>query len=308
MSYTFNFEKLMINENIRQVALSQINKAQKNLQDRTNPHEGIHEARKCFKKIRALIRLIRPGISKDTYKAANVFFRDLARALSDARDASAVVEVLDEVKSNGYYQFPSTQMEQVYHYFESEKNRIESQSLTDFDDLEKVVQQLETYKENLQYWEISPECFATIAEGIKQQYKKAAEGYKITFRYAAHEEYYHEWRKELKYLRYHVSLLIPLWQNYLTMLEGELHRLTDYLGKDNDLKVVRNKLKETPGFEYEQYQDFYEILALEKHALQNEAQKLGTKLLAETPKSFGKKFEKYYDAEVQFSRIVENSE
>ena len=39
--------------------------------------------RKCFKKVRAVLRLIRPETGEKTYRAENTCFRDAARPLTD---------------------------------------------------------------------------------------------------------------------------------------------------------------------------------------------------------------------------------
>src|SRR5258708_7824146 len=56
------------------------------LEGLTGEHEGprdevVHETRKCFKKVRALLRLVRPVIGEKAYRAENLCFRDVARPL-----------------------------------------------------------------------------------------------------------------------------------------------------------------------------------------------------------------------------------
>jgi hypothetical protein len=56
--------------------------------------EGVHDARKAFKKARAVARLVR-GALGSSWRAQDHFWRDLGRALSAERDAQAVVEAFD---------------------------------------------------------------------------------------------------------------------------------------------------------------------------------------------------------------------
>ena len=51
---------------------------------------AVHEARKCCKKLRALLRLVRPAISARTYRDENTAFRDAARPLTAVRDAKVL--------------------------------------------------------------------------------------------------------------------------------------------------------------------------------------------------------------------------
>jgi CHAD domain-containing protein len=59
--------------------------------------EGIHEARKAFKRLRALLRLTRDQLGTDVRRRENAAFRDAGRRLSGARDARVLVETLDDL-------------------------------------------------------------------------------------------------------------------------------------------------------------------------------------------------------------------
>src|SRR5262245_49986710 len=57
--------------------------------------EMVHEARKGLKKLRALVRLVRPGVGGKLYRRENIAFRDISRPLTEVRDAKILVEALD---------------------------------------------------------------------------------------------------------------------------------------------------------------------------------------------------------------------
>lgn len=61
-------------------------------------HEGIHEARKRFKKIRTLLRAMRSELGTDKYQDENTFFRDIARSVGAVRDAQSLIECLEKLK------------------------------------------------------------------------------------------------------------------------------------------------------------------------------------------------------------------
>jgi CHAD domain-containing protein len=80
---------------VRRLLADQIGKARASLAVAMNdPNAGIHETRRRFKKIRALLRLVR-GAGEDFYAAENARYRDVARSLAGARQATALVETLD---------------------------------------------------------------------------------------------------------------------------------------------------------------------------------------------------------------------
>src|SRR5262245_18163585 len=59
--------------------------------------EAVHEARKSLKKIRAVLRLVRPVIGEKAYRRENTCFRDAARPLTEVRDARILRETFDKL-------------------------------------------------------------------------------------------------------------------------------------------------------------------------------------------------------------------
>src|SRR5262245_49805079 len=88
-----------LRKGIRRIVRKQMEAA---LEQLTGPHKGsrdeaVHEARKCFKKIRAVLRLVRPVIGEKNYHEENTCFRDAGRPLTEVRDAKIFIETLDQL-------------------------------------------------------------------------------------------------------------------------------------------------------------------------------------------------------------------
>src|SRR4051812_25818858 len=84
----------------RSVAESQLRKAIGFLEEQPHgPHEAVHDARKKFKRVRALYRLIQPD-AKAFRTLENARIRDIAQTLSAVRDATALVETIDYLATN----------------------------------------------------------------------------------------------------------------------------------------------------------------------------------------------------------------
>ncbi|MBD3675179.1 MAG: CHAD domain-containing protein [Planctomycetaceae bacterium] len=102
MAYRLRQSK-SVQTSLRKVATEQIDKAIDEINDADlDAHETVHQVRKRCKKLRGLIRLVRPVF--DDYQDENTCFRDAARALSDIRDAQSQLECLDDLRS--YYERP----------------------------------------------------------------------------------------------------------------------------------------------------------------------------------------------------------
>src|SRR3954462_10466026 len=93
MAYSLSLDDLAAS--VKRVAGEQLGTAAEGLQDPDDPVEAVHDARKRLKKTRSLLRLARPAMRADAFRAYNRELRDQGRALSGARDADVMVETVD---------------------------------------------------------------------------------------------------------------------------------------------------------------------------------------------------------------------
>ena len=96
MSYRLYFNETLA-DGLPRVAAEQVDRGIAELGgNQSDLAEAVHQVRKRCKKIRGLLRLFRGSLSA-SYSQENAWFRDLARSLSDARDAEAMLECLDSL-------------------------------------------------------------------------------------------------------------------------------------------------------------------------------------------------------------------
>jgi inorganic pyrophosphatase len=88
-----------LRKNIQRIARKQMDNALECLAGprEGSPVEAVHEARKSFKRIRAVLCLVRPVIDDQAYREENTCFRDVGRPLTEVRDAKILVETLDGI-------------------------------------------------------------------------------------------------------------------------------------------------------------------------------------------------------------------
>ena len=76
---------------VRSAALDRIDEARRALKlPAAQRAEGVHQARKRFKELRALLRLVREPLG-DSFQRENRCARDLGRALAESREATAML-------------------------------------------------------------------------------------------------------------------------------------------------------------------------------------------------------------------------
>jgi CHAD domain-containing protein len=69
--------------------------------------QGVHEARKSIKRLRALLRLTRHEIGNKVYSAENEALRQIARRLSHSRDSDVMVQTLDTLAADYAVEVPA---------------------------------------------------------------------------------------------------------------------------------------------------------------------------------------------------------
>src|SRR3954451_21980380 len=100
-----------VDKGLRRIVNEEIESAIEHLrkEDDSLQGDGIHEARKSIKKVRAIVRLLMPGLGAAGFRE-NRALRDTGRALSKLRDAAALIETVEGL-SERYFAEPA--MEQL---------------------------------------------------------------------------------------------------------------------------------------------------------------------------------------------------
>jgi CHAD domain-containing protein len=113
----------------------------------------------------------------------------------------------------------------------------------------------------------------------------------------ATDEALHEWRKRTQDLRYSLELLKPAWPETVGPLAAQAHALSDLLGDDHDLVVLREVAAELHSAHADQERDLISALITERRkALQDEAFELGAKLYEEDEDAFTERLTAYWKA------------
>jgi len=250
-----------------------------------NLHYVIHEVRKSFKQIRGMLRVVRDGISY--YKNENVFFRDQGREISDIRDISSMleaVELLYEQNEDFIYKNSFSNLKNSL-----EQDRADKVGKHAYEQkLKKVGEQLESKCSAIPAWETNV-ALEHIEKGIKRVYKRGRQaGEKARVTQAPAD--LHEWRKKVKYLRYQLSLIQPVWPKFIDAFEDELHQLSDYLGTDRDLFMLESYIQNKPDSVAPEEREYFvhNLISGQRDQLQQHALILGKKLYELKPNQFAK--------------------
>jgi CHAD domain-containing protein len=272
-----------VEDGTRRIVREQVEKAVAEIDDRgLSRSEAIHQVRKRCKKIRSVVRLVRPEF--DDYRFENAFFRDTARELAGPRDAAVMVDTYDALA--GAFNGGSTArpLAPLREELVQRRDEVAQDEEDQAEKLAKVRAQLHESLERIADWRLGEDGFAGLDAGLLKTYGRGRKALALAYEEPSAESF-HDWRKRTKYYRYQIQLLRDLWPRVLQALRHEVKALSDLLGDDHDLALLRQTLlggPETFGRE----RDLDPVLCLidrRSAELRTEARPLGQRIFAEQP-------------------------
>lgn len=233
-----------VEEAFRRIACEQIDRAAADIDDDgMGLHETVHEVRKRCKKIRGLLRLVRPGF--EGYSDENRWFRNRARDVSDVRDATSLLECLDALVERYGDELGQRPFAEVRSWLEHRRDEVTAHTDAAAR-LQEIRDQLPAARQRASGWQLSKPGIEAVRAGLEKTYRRARKGMHRAVEEPTAENF-HEWRKRTKYYRYHTRLVSPAWPGVMRALNDEAHRLSDLLGDDHDLAVLRETLVGSDG-------------------------------------------------------------
>jgi CHAD domain-containing protein len=230
---------------VRRIAREQIDKALEELEG-PDLETAIHVARKRFKRIRALLRLARPGLGRKLYDREDARFRDAGRPLSEVRDAGVLVTALDGLRERSGASAPGEAFEAARSALSARRDAVQRDVLSEGDALETVSRILRKARRGVERWKVGGRDAEVVEAGLRRIYRRGRKAYRAAYRDPS-DENLHEWRKRTKDLRYACELLGSLAPGLAETEGGPAGKLADYLGDDHDLAVLAGVLAESCG-------------------------------------------------------------
>jgi CHAD domain-containing protein len=276
---------------IRRIMLEELDLARTCLTERPSDlsaDDAIHEARKSFKKLRAALRLVREEIGDTSFKRENVAFRDAGRLLSDVRDSYVLVETVVQLQEQYAGQLRPEALATIHQQLSERYEQTRAEMLAEEERVSRVVAMLAEIRPRLVELPVSSDGSASWRGGLRRVYgrgrRRMARAYAEPVAENSQAERFHEWRKRVKYFWYHLLILQPIWETADPDWSELVHLLSDYLGLEHDLAVLRDVVLEKElGADETERDLLLALIAHERGRLQDLAQPLGEQLYRETP-------------------------
>src|SRR5262249_6062759 len=155
-----------VRKGIRRIARKEIDKAREDLTGQTQPaDEVVHAARKRFKKLRAVMRLVRDSVGGKVYRRENTAFRAAGRPLSEVRDAHALVLALDKLREGREQEVAQTTWSIVRQALQKREQEVNQEVLAGPNTLEEILTSLEDARDRIKGWPLDHDGFSVLRRG-----------------------------------------------------------------------------------------------------------------------------------------------
>ena len=281
---------------MRRMAVAQLDKALAHLGCQDGERDKhIHEARKATKRLRALVRLVRRDLGDEVYALENQCYRGVGQRLSGLRDATVLVETLDRLVESLGEDVPKSRFVRVRVWLVERRDRAYGQVDSSNRAVQEVIAELVQARERLEHWNLQRRGWGGIRVGVQRIYARGRRDFAAAYALPS-DEAFHDWRKQVKYLWYHIQILENVWPPVMQSLTEELDQLGELLGQDHDLAVLRTAVMA----EFPRAGATATLMALERRIgevrsrMQGEARLLGERIYVERPREFTRRLRGYW--------------
>jgi CHAD domain-containing protein len=267
--------------------------------DGRGAEEAIHEVRTRCKRMRGVLRLARPGLG-DGYRTANRDVRDAARALSSLRDASALLATFDElIDATHGERLPGEGVDRVRAGLARRAAR--ARGVDAAATLSEVGARLARVRRDVSDWAPKDDA-GILLDGLAANHRRGRRAFRRA-RSRPDDATLHDWRKRAKYGWHHTRLLAPLAPSVLGPMAKRLKDLSDALGDDHDLAVLRATITANPDeFGGAGMDEVIALIDVTRADLLDRCLRLGARTYAEPPSALRARVAAYWAAWEEFGR------
>lgn len=283
-------------EGCRRIAREQIERAQSQLAETSDPIVAVHETRKSLKRLRALLRLIRPALGEDTYRAENAHVREIGRLLSSARDRHVMLETiakLEAVSGAARKRLGQALRDVLNGANGGQSPTVESSAV------KQAQGRLEEADKRFTRLRLAGKGFEIVGPGLEASYRKARRAFRNAY-VESTDEAFHEWRKGTQQHWRHMALLSRAWPACLAARVEGARRLSQTLGDDHDLALLvefvhSDRAQPIGG---EQISTIVKLARQRQKELRTLAHPLGLRLFTEGARGLHHRIAAYWEAAV----------
>jgi CHAD domain-containing protein len=281
---------------IRRLVLRQLQVAISELRTVGDPEsdEAIHDARRRVKKIRAVIRLVRPVLDK-TYRTVDRELKDVSKLLAPVADGQGILETLDQLAHRYRKLLPKDAVHSIRTGLRERSARTDREASAR-GVIKRAAETLRSEAKRVKHWSIHGDGFDVIGPGLEESYRRARDGMILAWS-KPKASHYHSWRRYVKDHWFHVRLVEENCGNHLLPLQRRLEALDGLLGEYHNLVILREILGTDGYTSHRETTRCLRVVSRYQRLLRRNAETLGVRIYSDMPHRYLRRVKKYWTGE-----------
>lgn len=244
---------------------------------------AVHATRRRVKKVRALIRLVRPALCRRGH-AVNRRLRAVNRLLAPIADGQASLAMLGQVAERYGHELSPDVAVAIRATLLRRKSFAEEEAALN-NVLPTAAALLRAERDGVKDWSLNETGFDAVAPGLERTTRAARRAMAHAIASSRNEDY-HTWRQRVKDQWLQVRLLQERCDNRLALDERRLEALDGCLGECHDCATLGDVLASDATLNGTDAARLLSLVRRYERELRRRACRLGTTVHQETPKRF----------------------
>ncbi len=276
-------------ESIRRIAREQLEKALEEMTKLSGAGDehAVHRLRKSVKKLRALLRLVKPEIPAKVYEEENQRLRHVAGLFSDARDSAVQLQVVEELREKS--DLAQEDFSEVTRLLRESRDRAAAGQR---DVQQEATALLAAVHDRLEGWPLEKVTVAALTKAFGRTYRKGRQCFRHVLDHRAPETF-HSWRKWTKNVWYQSQILQALNFTVLCQVADAADLLGQHLGQLHDLAFLREELEKMEKAPLQEREVIMTLLDAREQFLETTVLDLGRRFYAEKAGDFKRRLRRY---------------
>ena len=254
---------------------------------------AVHEARKDLKRSRTALRLLRPALGELQFRRENALLRDAAHSLNAARDATVLAQTLQALREESPVLRHDAAVVELARVLQAQEAAVRRRLRAPPSSLARTRRALERQCSRMGRWRVGAHGWSVLGPALRRIYRSGRRAVPAAQPDPA-DRTLHEWRKQVKYLRYAVEMLTPMRRSKMAELARQAEQLSDCLGEGHDLAVLARRARGLAKRNAVDLQPLLSCIEQRRSRLTREALAVGERLYRARPRDWERPLARYW--------------
>ncbi len=289
MAYRFKLDELGA-KGFRRIAREQFQRAATELGRTEMAAANVHETRKVVKRLKSLLRLMRPAISKKTFRIRYRRISKIGAALAPLRDRHVMFETIGKLETRFGPEGIGV-LQPLRPLLAGSRNVTPERS--DPHAARRVIAKTIIEARKFEKIAFKTRGFEALSAGVEDTYRAGRRNFARAYKRPS-DDAFHDLRKAVQWHWRQMSLISRAWPEYFEVRITTARQLAEILGEDHDLAMLEAEVRKQSLQLPEDAGPIEHLIHLRKDELRQAAYPYAERLFVERPGDFARRISAYW--------------